>query len=89
MMILPSVIMPPAPIPHAALARMKLVMLLARAHHRVLRAKITIVTRYGGFLPRESDILPRRGWKAVEVSRNAVDNHEALLDDSKYDVMTG
>jgi hypothetical protein len=38
---------------------------------------------YGGFLPIVSDILPKRGWKAVEVRRKAVDNHEALFDELK------
>lgn len=35
---------------------------------------------YGGFRPTVSDILPKRGWKAVDVSRKAVDSHEALFE---------
>jgi hypothetical protein len=44
---------------------------------------------YGRFLPIVSESRPKRGWKAVEVSRNAVDSHEAEFDDLKYDVITG
>jgi hypothetical protein len=29
------------------------------------------------------------GWRDVEVSRKAVDNHDAEFDALKYDVMTG
>jgi hypothetical protein len=61
MMIPPSVIIPPAPMPQAARARMKLVMLPARAHQSVPREKMTKVTRYGGFRPKESEIRPSKG----------------------------
>lgn len=36
-----------------------------------------------------SDKPPRRGWKLVEVSRKAVESHEAELEEPKYEVITG
>lgn len=87
--ILPSVIIPPAPTPHAARAIIKLVMLCARAHHSVASAKISIVQIYGVFRPTLSDKLPSSGWNAVDVNRNAVDSHDAEFELLKYDVMTG
>lgn len=36
-----------------------------------------------------SESRPNKGWKLVEVNRNAVDSHDALLELWKYDVMTG
>jgi hypothetical protein len=36
-----------------------------------------------------SDKRPKSGWKLVEVSRKAVDSHEALLALWKYEVITG
>lgn len=36
-----------------------------------------------------SEILPQSGCSEVEVSKKAVDSHEAELDALKYDVMTG
>jgi hypothetical protein len=36
-----------------------------------------------------SDNRPINGWSEVEVSRKAVDSHDAEFDAWKYDVMTG
>jgi hypothetical protein len=36
--------------------------------------------RYGVFLPMVSESRPKIGWKAVDVNKNAVDSHEALLE---------
>lgn len=80
---------PPAPRPQSARAKMKLVMLCASAHHTVAMMKMVRVNKYRGFLPMASDNRPKIGWKLVAVRRNAVDNHDALLDEWKYEVMTG
>ena len=80
MMMAPMDIIPPAPNPQTALARMKLVILCASAHQIVASKNKTMLNIYGGFLPIVSDNRPNRGWKLVEVNRNAVDNHEALLE---------
>lgn len=78
-MMLPSVMDPPAPSPQNALATMKLSMLCALAHHAVASAKTTRHPRKSGLRPTASDRRPSSGWKAVEVSRKAVDSHEAEL----------
>lgn len=88
-MMLAMVIEAPAPRPQSALAKIKLVMLCARAHHRVPSVNKTIPKINGGFLPIVSDNRPARGWKAVEVNKKAVDSHEALFDEWKCDVITG
>lgn len=80
---LPIVNMPPAPKPHNALARMKLVMLCANAHHSVPIKKNVMPKIYGGLRPMVSDSLPYNGWKEVDVRRKAVDNQDALFDEWK------
>lgn len=62
---------------------MNSVMLCASAHHTVARRNIVKVKINGGFLPMVSEILPKRGWKAVEVRRNAVESHDALFEELK------
>ena len=81
--------MPPAPRPHAARARMKLVMDPARLHQTVPSRKIKVISRYGFLRPMLSEMPPTMGLELVEVRRNAVDSQDALLDEPKYDVMTG
>lgn len=36
-----------------------------------------------------SETLPMRGWREVDVNRNAVESHEAEFEAWKYDVITG
>lgn len=79
--ILPIVNIPPAPKPHNALARMKLVMLCAKAHHSVPTRKNVIPKIYGGLRPMVSDSRPYSGWKDVEVRRKAVDSQDALFEE--------
>lgn len=43
MMMVPRAMMPPAPTPQTARAMMKLVMLVARPHHAVAAANMTVV----------------------------------------------
>lgn len=88
-MMLDIVIEAPAPRPQSALAMIKLVMLCASAHHSVPAVNKINPNINGGFLPIVSDNLPARGWKAVEVNKNAVDSQEALFAEWKYDVITG
>jgi hypothetical protein len=58
--------------------------------HQIVEIKNTLMQKiYGGFRPMVSDNRPNSGWKAVDVNRNDVDNHEALFELSKYEVMTG
>ena len=58
--------------------------------HQMVEIKNMLIQKiYGGFRPIVSDNRPNSGWKAVDVSRNDVDNHEALFELSKYEVMTG
>ena len=78
-MMLPSVMLPPAPRPQKALATMNPSMLVARAHPSVATANTARAMRKSGFLPRASDKRPSRGWKAVDVSRKAVDSQDAEL----------
>lgn len=78
-MILPNVIAPPAPNPHSALPTIKLSMLPAAAHHAVASANTALHPRKSGLRPTASDRRPSSGWKAVEVSRKAVDSHDAEL----------
>jgi hypothetical protein len=68
---------------------MKLSMLCATPHHTVAIKNTVIVKMYGGLLPIVSDRRPKRGWKLVEVKRNAVDSHDALFELWKYEVMIG
>lgn len=88
-MMLPIVIVAPAPSPQSALANIKLVMLCASAHHRVPAMNRSMPKINGGFLPMVSDNRPDRGWKAVEVNKKAVDSQDALFAEWKYDVITG
>lgn len=80
MMMLPRVMTPPAPIPHAARARMKLLMLPASAHQVVASAKTPSEPTKSGLRPTASDRRPSSGWNADDVSRKAVDSHEAELE---------
>ncbi|PFH61561.1 hypothetical protein XA68_16984 [Ophiocordyceps unilateralis] len=64
-------------------------MLPARAHQPVATVKTAIEARNKGLRPTASDKRPNKGWKAVDVSKKAVDNQEAELAAPKYDVMTG
>jgi hypothetical protein len=89
MMILPMERTAAAPIPQKALAAMKLPILCARAHHPVVTARNTTPERYSKRRPKVSDSLPKRGCNDVDVSRNAVDSHDAELEALKYDVITG
>jgi len=68
---------------------MKLPMLCAMAHHPVATVSSIRPERYNGRRPIVSDTRPKSGWRAVEVSKKAVDNHDAELDALKYDVITG
>lgn len=61
----------------------------ARLHQTVASRKMKVINRYGFLRPMLSESPPTSGWKLVEVKRNAVDNQDALLDEPKYDVMTG
>lgn len=79
MMILPRVMAPPAPTPQTALAAIKLSILCANVHQAVARVKMIRQMMKRGFRPTASDRRPSRGWVAVDVSRKAVDNHEAEL----------
>ncbi len=88
-MMLPIVIEAPAPRPQSALAKIKLVMLCASAHHRVPAVNKIIPKINGGFLPMVSDNRPARGWNAVEVNKKAVDSQEALFAEWKCEVITG
>lgn len=82
-MILPNVIEPPAPIPQTALAMMKLSMLPASAHHVVAKTNTTREAMYSGFRPTASDSRPSSGWNAVDVSKNAVESHDAEFAERK------
>ena len=88
-MMLAMGMIPPAPSPQTALAMMNSSMLLANAHHSVANAKTTCTATNSHFLPSASESRPNRGWKAVDVSRNAVDSQDASYDAPKYDVITG
>jgi hypothetical protein len=88
-MTLPMDNTPAAPIPQKALAAMKLPMLFAAAHQAVVAASRRSPARYNGRLPNVSDSRPISGCRDVEVSRKAVDSHDAEFDALKYDVMTG
>ena len=74
---------------------MKLMMLCATAHQAlvlvsrgseedestyVVTANISRPKKYSGLRPTVSEIRPNKGWKAVEVSRKAVESHDAALD---------
>lgn len=89
MMMLPIERTAAAPIPQKARAAMKLPMLCARAHHPVVAARNNSPERYNGRLPNVSDSLPNNGCREVDVSKNAVDSHDAELEALKYEVMTG
>ena len=80
---------PAAPRPQNALAAMKLPMLCAKAHQPVIAARKIRPERYSGRRPIVSDTRPKSGAREVDVSRKAVDNHDAELDALKYEVMTG
>jgi hypothetical protein len=71
---------PAAPIPQIALAAMKLPMLFAAAHHAVVAVRSNIPARYSGRRPIVSDRRPMSGCRDVEVSRKAVDSHDAELE---------
>jgi hypothetical protein len=88
-MTLPIESTPAAPIPQKALAAIKLPILSAAAHHAVVAASSRSPARYKGRRPNVSDSRPISGWRDVEVSRKAVDSHDAEFDALKYDVMTG
>lgn len=68
---------PAAPNPQKARAAMKLPMLCAKAHQAVVTARNSRPVRYNGRRPIVSDTLPKSGWHEVDVSRNAVDSHDA------------
>ena len=68
---------PAAPMPQKARARIKLPMLCARAHHAVVVARRMSPAIYRGRRPNVSEKRPINGWSEVEVSRKAVDSHEA------------
>jgi hypothetical protein len=59
---------------------MKLPILFASEHHPVAAASRRSPARYKGRRPMVSETRPKRGWRAVDVRRNAVDNQEAELD---------
>jgi hypothetical protein len=80
-MIAPIAIAPPAPNPQTARARIKLRMLRATAHYAVPSANTAKESRNGGRRPKVSDIRPNVGWKAVDVSKNDVDNQDAEFDE--------
>lgn len=80
---------PAAPRPQNALAAMKLPMLCAPAHHPVVAARNTSPERYNGRLPIVSLARPNNGCSEVEVSKKAVESHDAEFEALKYDVMTG
>lgn len=86
---LPIAKTPAAPIPQNARAAMKDPIDWARAHHAVVATSSVRPARYKGRRPMVSDILPQRGWRDVDVNRNAVESHDAEFDALKYDVMTG
>lgn len=55
-------------------------MLVASAHHVVVQANIIKEKMCNGRRPMVSERRPKRGWKAVLVSKKAVESHEALLE---------
>jgi hypothetical protein len=77
---IPIATTPAAPKPQNARAAMKLPMLCARAHHPVVADKSARPNKYSGRLPTVSDMRPKSGCREVDVSKKAVDNHDAELD---------
>ena len=88
-MMLPIDSTPAAPMPQNARAAMKLPIVCAKEHHAVVAARTTRPARYNGRRPRVSESRPISGCSEVDVSKKAVDSHEAEFDAWKYDVMTG
>lgn len=88
-MILPISRVPPAPIPHTALAAMRLPILVAREHQSVATDKMAVVPRKSGFLPSASDRRPRNGCETVDVIMKAVESQDAEWAAPKYDVIAG
>jgi hypothetical protein len=88
-MMLPIERTPAAPIPQKARAAMKLPMSCASAHQAVVAARKTRPARYSGRRPNVSERRPKSGCSEVDVSKKAVDSHDAEFDAWKYEVMTG
>jgi hypothetical protein len=59
---------------------MKLPILCAQAHHAVVIARTTSPARYNVRLPNVSERRPISGWSEVDVSKKAVDSHDAEFD---------
>jgi hypothetical protein len=76
----PIDIVPPAPIPHTALAIMKYSVEFDNPHHKFVKAKIVSTSKYTDFRPMVSLSRPQSGWKPVLVIMKAVVSHDALLD---------
>lgn len=68
---------PAAPMPQKARAAMKEPIDWAKAHHAVVAEIKTSPPRYNGRRPMVSERRPMRGWRDVEVRRNAVESHDA------------
>jgi hypothetical protein len=68
---------PAAPMPEKALAAIKLPMLFAPAHHAVVAARNRRPAKYKRRRPNVSERRPMSGCSEVEVSKNAVDSHDA------------
>lgn len=88
-MILPISKVPPAPIPHTALATMRLPILVAREHHSVATDRMAVVPRKSGFLPSASDRRPRNGCEIVDIIMKAVESQDAEWAAPKYEVIAG
>jgi len=79
-MTLPMDSIPAAPIPQKARAAMKLPILPANAHQAVVAVKRRRPATYSGLRPKVSESRPMSGWSDVEVSRKAVESHDAELE---------
>lgn len=89
MIMLPSVIKPPAPNPQKALANIRLSIVPANAHQVVAKENSARHPTKMGLRPTASERRPSSGWKAVEVKRKAVESQDAELAALKYEVITG
>ncbi len=82
-------IIAPAPTPQMARPVMNSAMLWAPAHQAVPMAKTSNADMYTGLRPNMSDIRPKMGCSAADVSINAVDSQDAEFDALKYEVTMG
>ena len=67
----------PPPNPNSALPKIKLWILVARAHHTVATVNTSMPPINNGFLPSASLRRPAKGCVAVMVTIGAVESHEA------------